>query len=511
MNFAFHCVSKVLSFMSKNFRLSGVIPALVTPFKKEDEEIDEDKLKTLIDFVIEKGVTGVVPCGTTGEFTSMSDEEKKHVLQVTVDHVNGRVPVVAGTGCAATKETIEMSKFGKDVGADAVLVVTPFYLKPSDRGIYEHFRRVAEALDGFPVIMYNIPQVTGVTLAWPLVEDLAEIDNIVGLKDSSGQLPYTMAVLEKVRDKIFVMCGHDEVVLPALAGGVNGVILASANVIPDIWLKLYNAVKNGKLDEARKIQMQIQKFVRIIVGSGAVGVKESLKAMGINVGPPRWPLSVGGELSFENREEIRIELEKFGKIEKKVIEFEVEPGVPLQERFASIDITPKVINDFSLKVGEALIASGSEVAHIDVMIGKKDGPIGEAFAKAKASPVPGHEALLAVLEPNLAVKPPTLIIPTVTIKNLRQSQMVFGPAQAGVAKGVTDSVTDGILPKGALNELLIIANVFVHPSAVDRHRIFINNWKAMRQAIRRAMEGRPTAEELERDKEAARHPFKHTP
>jgi 4-hydroxy-tetrahydrodipicolinate synthase len=497
--------------MSKSFKLSGVIPALVTPFRKDGEELDEQALKTLIDFVIEKGVTGVVPCGTTGEFTSMSDVEKQRILQLTVDHVNGRVPVIAGTGCAATKQTIEMSKFAKDVGADSVLVVTPFYMKPSDRGIYEHYRRVAEALDGFPVIMYNIPQVTGVTLAWPLVEDLAEIDNIVGLKDSSGQLPYTMAVLEKVREKIFVMCGHDEVVLPALAGGVNGVILASANVIPDIWLKLYKAVKDGKLEEAREIQMRIQKFVRIIVGSGAVGVKESLRAMGIDVGLPRWPLSVGGELSFENREEIRIELEKFGKIEKKVVEFEVVPGVPIESRFAAVEITPKIIKNFSLKVGEALIASGSEVAHIDVMIGNKDGPVGEAFAKAKANPIPGHEALLAVLEPNLAVKPSTLIIPTVTIKNLRQSQMIFGPAQAGIAKGVTDSVTDGIIPKDALDQMLIIANVFVHPSAVDRHRIFINNWKAMRQAIRRAMEERPTIEELERDKEAARHPFKHTP
>ncbi|WXG43558.1 MAG: 4-hydroxy-tetrahydrodipicolinate synthase [Promethearchaeati archaeon SRVP18_Atabeyarchaeia-1] len=497
--------------MSKNFKLSGVIPALVTPFAKDDEEVDEGALKSLIDFVISKGVTGVVPCGTTGEFTSMSDSEKQRVLKLTVDHVNGRVPVIAGTGCAATKQTIEMSKYAKNVGADAALVVTPFYLKPSDRGIYEHYRRIAEALDGFPLIMYNIPQVTGVTLGWPLVEDLAEIDNIVGLKDSSGQLPYMMAVLEKVRDKIFVMCGHDEVVLPALAGGANGVILASANVIPDMWLKLYKAAKEGKVEEARKVQMQIQKFARIIVGSGAVGVKEALKAIGINAGAPRWPLSVGGELSFENREEIRIELEKFGKIVKKTIEFEVVPGVPVEDRFAAVEITPKTIKDFSLKVGEALIDSGSEVAHIDVMIGRKDGPVGEGFAKAKANPAPGHEALLAVLEPNLPVKPPTLIMPTVTIRNLRQSQMIFGPAQAGVAKGVVDSVADGIIPKGALDDLVIVANVFVHPSAVDRHRVFINNWKAMRQAIRRAMEGRPTAEELERDKEAARHPFKHTP
>lgn len=301
----------------KSFQLSGVVPALITPFKKEDEEIDDVALRALIDFVLEKGVTAVVPCGTTGEFTSMSEEERKHVLEITVDQVNGKVPVIAGTGCAATRETIKLSRHAKDVGADAALIVTPFYLKPSERGIFEHYRRVAEALDGFPIIIYNIPQVTGVTLALPLVEKLAGIDNIVGMKDSSGQLAYTIAVLEKVGDKISVMSGHDEVVLQALVSGVNGLILASAGMIPDVLIKILKAVKERNFEEALRIQMQIQKLTRIIVGSGAVGVKASLKAMGLDVGPPRWPLSEG-ELSFKKRKEIRIELEKLGKIGKKV-------------------------------------------------------------------------------------------------------------------------------------------------------------------------------------------------
>ncbi|HDI07412.1 MAG TPA: formaldehyde-activating enzyme, partial [Candidatus Bathyarchaeota archaeon] len=160
---------------------------------------------------------------------------------------------------------------------------------------------------------------------------------------------------------------------------------------------------------------------------------------------------------------------------------------------------------------EALAGQEPEVAHIDLMIGRKDGPLGEAYAKAKASPTPGHEPLLAILEPNLAVKPTTLIVPTVTIRSMRQASMVYGPAQAAVAKAVVDSVADGTIPKEAVDELLIIANVFVHPAAVDRQRVYINNYKAMRHAIRRAIEGRPTIDDLIENKDRAKHPFKYTP
>ncbi|MEM3464741.1 MAG: formaldehyde-activating enzyme, partial [Candidatus Bathyarchaeia archaeon] len=162
-------------------------------------------------------------------------------------------------------------------------------------------------------------------------------------------------------------------------------------------------------------------------------------------------------------------------------------------------------------VGEALAGTGAEVAHIDLVIGKKDGPVGVAFVKAKAAPTPGHEPLLAILEPNLTVKPITLIVPTVTITSMRQASLVYGPAQTAVAKAVVDSVTDGTIPKEAVEDLIIIANVFVHPTAVDRQRVYINNYKAMRHAIRKAVEGRPTIEELMENKDRSKHPFKYTP
>ncbi|MDH5780528.1 MAG: 4-hydroxy-tetrahydrodipicolinate synthase [Candidatus Bathyarchaeota archaeon] len=491
------------------FKPEGILPALVTPFTKDGKKLDEERMRNLVNHCIERGVSGVVPCGTTGEFVNLTENEKKKLIDIVVDEVNSRVSVVAGTGASGTNQALKMTRYAKDAGADAALIVTPFYLKPADRGIYEHFYTIATKVD-FPVILYNIPQCTGVWLSWQMVEDLAQIPNIVGLKDSSGELKFILAVLEKVRDKINVLCGYDEVVLSALAAGASGAILASANVIPDVWVDVYNSVQKGDLKKARELQYKVQKIARIIAGSGAVGTKEALNMMGMKVGPVRMPLSVGGELTYEAREELRLDLEKIGKITPKPIKFEIEEKI-LEERFTAIEVTPKIIRDFHLRVGEALAGKGAEVAHIDLMIGKKTGPLGEAYAKAKAAPTPGHEPLIAILEPNLTVKPVTLIVPTVTIKNMRQASMVYGPAQAAVAKAVADSLADGIIPKGAVEDLIIIANVFVHPTAVDRQRIYINNYKAMRHAIRRAMEGRPTVGEIIENKERAKHPFKYTP
>jgi 4-hydroxy-tetrahydrodipicolinate synthase len=491
------------------YKPEGILPALVTPFTDDGKTVDEGRLRALVNHCLGLGVHGVVPCGTTGEFTNLTVEERKRVIKIVIDEVNGRVPVVAGTGASGTNEAVEMTRYAKDVGATAALIVTPFYLKPADRGIYEHYYTIANEVD-LPIILYNIPQCTGLPLPWQMVEDLAQIPNVVGVKDSSGQLSFILAVLEKVRDKIDVLCGHDEVVVAALAAGCSGAILASANVIPDIWIQIYNLVKNGELQKARELQYKVQKIARIIVGSGPVGTKAGLNMMKIKVGPARKPLSEGGELTYESREELRLDLEKIGKIQPKPITFEIGEK-PVEERFMAIDVTPEIIRGFKLRVGEALAGQGAEVAHIDLLIGKKDGPVAEALAKAKATPAAGHEPLLALLEPNLSVKPDTLIVPTVTITGMRQASMVYGPAQTAVAKAVVDSVADGTIPKEAVDDLVIIANVFVHPTAVDRQRVYINNYKAMRHAIRKTIEGRPTVDELIENKDRSKHPFKYTP
>ncbi len=492
------------------YKPSGVNPALVTPFTKDGSKVDEAAFRQLIRHCIDDlGVTGLVPAGTTGEFTSLTPAEHKQVVKLAIDEAAGKVPVIAGAGASNTKTTIELVKSAKKAGADACLVVTPYYMRPTLRGLYEHYRLVNEV--GLPILLYNIPQCTGLEMPWQIVEDLADLDNIVGIKDSSGQLKLILAVLEKVGSKINVLVGHDEVVFPALASGCSGAILASAQLIGDIWVDMLKKVQAKNYADAVALQLKVQKLTRLIVGSGAAGTKAGLKMMGVPVGKPRLPLTFGGVLTYENREEIRIELERLGKIKRKKVTIEVEPKQPLEARFGTIGFTPDQVKDFSLKVGEGLAGTGAEVAHIDLMIGRKDGPVGYAFAQAKATPKERMEPLLAILEPNLMVKPETLLVPTVANRSMHQASLFGGPAQTGCAKAVMDSVEEGFIPKSTVDKLVIVATVFVHPTAVDRKRILINNYKAMRHAIRRAIEGRPSLDELLRDKEYAKHPFRWEP
>ncbi|HUV35197.1 MAG TPA: formaldehyde-activating enzyme [Candidatus Desulfaltia sp.] len=490
------------------FKLEGVLPAVVTPFDK-NEEFNEPVFRDLVDWLIEQGITGIVPCGTTGEFSLMTQAERARVIEVCVDQVNGRVPVIAGTGDTATKLVIDATRHALDVGADAAIVVNPYYMKPKGgKGIYDHYVSIAGAVD-IPLVLYNIPVATNQYIPWQVVEDLVdECSTVRAMKDSSGDLKYLMSVLEKVGDKIDVVVGWDEVVLAALAVGCKGMILASANVVAPYWLDLYKKFKAGKLDEARKVQWRLQKFTRHIVATGAQGPKVCLNFMGHDVGPTRRPIVLGDTVTWELREEFRVELENLGLIPKKPVEFKLPSG-PVKERFYRVDVTPEVIDQFKLRTGEALVDPDSnEVAHIDLLIGEVDGPVGKAYAEALARPSKDREALQVILEPNMAVKPPTIIVPTVPVRGMRDASFVYGPAQEAVAKAVAMSVADGILPE--TDELVMIANVFVHPSASRRRRVYINNLKAMRHAIRKAMEGRPTAREAAENARSSRHPFRES-
>jgi len=232
--------------------------------------------------------------------------------------------------------------------------------------------------------------------------------------------------------------------------------------------------------------------------------------MNIPVGKCRQPIILGDSLSYEIKDELRIELEKLGLIEKSEIEFEIGEK-PLKSRFYAVGITPKKISDFNLKVGEALVGNRVELAHIDLLIGKKDGPVGNAYAQALTNPEEGREGLQVILEPNMQVKPPTIMIPTIRPTSLRHASLTYGPAQAAIAKAVMQCVEDGILPKELTEQIVIIVNVFVHPSASARKRIFINNFKATRNAIRKAMEDLPTIDDGIENAENARHPFRNDP
>jgi len=456
-----------------------------------------------------KGITGVVPCGSTGEFVNMTFSERKRVIEVTVDEVGGKIPVIAGTGETGTKLVLDATKHAQDVGAEAAIIITPYYLKPGAKGLYEHYAEIIDKTD-IPIVLYNFPQVTGLTLPWTVVEDLVdEFDQIVAMKDSSGDMKYFMSVLEKATPKINLLVGWDENVLPALAAGASGMILASVNVIPEIWRQIYDNVRAGDLSAAVQKQREVQKFLRMIVATGAIGCKTCLNYMGIKTGVARKPIVVGDALSWEFKDEFRVELEKFGLIAEKPLKFEIGKE-PVEQRFASVGLTPEIISDFTLLTGEALVGGENEIAHIDLLVGLKDGPVGKAYASALSRVDDKQkEALQVILEPNVQVVPKTIMIPTVTPRNMRHASLVYGAAQAAVAKAIVQSVEDGILP--AADEIAMIANVFVHPAASRRKRVYINNYKAMRHAIRKAMENRTTLEENLENKRNARHPLQNDP
>jgi 4-hydroxy-tetrahydrodipicolinate synthase len=468
----------------KPFLPGGVNPALVTPFAK-DQSVDEAAFRNLIRHVI-GSVDGLVPCGTTGEFNYLTPEENRRLVEITVEEAQGK-PVIAGTGAAGTQAALDLARAAGKAGASACLIVTPYFLHPSDKGIYQHFYEIAKALPDMPIILYNIPQVVDAYLPRRVVEDLADIPNIVGLKDSSGNLTYTMEILEYAGDRIRILVGHDEVVLNALAGGASGMILASAQVYPDIWQAILQAVQSGDLVTARSLQRQVQKLSRIFCRyGGGVAVKQALKMMGVDAGRPRSPLkSVGGALLHEDRAEIQLELEKLGKIEVKQGEYQVPHGA-LASRFGGVGLDAETILSQGMRAGTGAFGQGCEAVQIDLLCGTKVGAMGEAWAYQLTYPRHGFEALTAILEPNLAVRPSTLIVPSNELRDLRQANMIYGPVQNAVAKAIVEKLDEGIIPEAMMHTHLIFVQATVHPQALDRRQLHHNAHLATSVAINNA-------------------------
>ena len=463
--------------------MKGVFPALVTPFDKK-ENLDEDAFRNLIRHALPH-VDGLVPCGTTGEFPYLTREEQKRLVEIAVEEAGGK-PVIAGAGAPSTRQAIELARDAKEAGATACLIVTPYFLHPSDKGVYQHFSEIAQAVD-IPIILYNIPQVMDAYLPRRVVEDLADIPNIVGLKDSSGNLTYMMEVLEFCGDRIDVFIGHDEVVLNALSGGASGMILASAQVYPEVWQQVFAAVQAGDLPRARELQRSVQKLSRIFCRyGGGVAVKQALKMMGVPAGRPRRPLkSVGGALLHEDRAEIQMELEKLGKVQIPNPNFQFPTG-PLEERFGDLELSPETIRQAGLRLGSGTAGEEPERVQLDLIAGPKTSPLGEAYAYQLTYPLHRREALTTILEPNLTVRPPTLILPTLEQKNLRQANMIYGPTQSAVARAIVDALEAGVIPESAMETQVMIVLASVHPLALDRHALHRNVHQAMGQAIRQA-------------------------
>ena len=290
--------------------VKGIIPAMVTPLDR-NEEIDEAGIRGIINYLIDSGVHGIFVCGSQGESYALTEDEKKRVIEVSVDEVNGRVPVYAGTGAVTTKMTIELSRYAVNVGADAVTIVTPYFIKPSQDELYMHYKRIAESVDS-PILIYNNPGRTNVNLEAETVKKLAEIDNIVGIKDSSGDLTLTAQYIMKCPDEFAVLAGRDSLILATLLYGGKGAVAATANVAPRLVVGIYESFIKGDLEKARELQFKILPLrLAFSLGTFPVVVKEAMNLMRKPSGPAKSPVS---PLPEEKKRKLKLLLEELNLI-----------------------------------------------------------------------------------------------------------------------------------------------------------------------------------------------------
>ena len=270
--------------------LNGIFVPHITPFTSEGE-LDLKALRGCVRFWLESGVSGLVPCGSNGEAPYLSRQERIKVIETVVDEVNGKIPVIAGTGSMSTRETITFTKDAKDLGVNAALIVTPFYFKPTNREMHEHYRAIAEAVD-LPIVVYNVPKFTGFSLETTFIHQLvSENEKIIGLKDSSGNIGTITEIIKLVGDKISVLAGTADVALPTFLLGGKGAVIAVANVFPKLCSQLYETFKNGKHEEAKKLQESVTFANEVLVKrfNQLSTIKEALRLLGLPSGYPRKP------------------------------------------------------------------------------------------------------------------------------------------------------------------------------------------------------------------------------
>lgn len=282
----------------------GSIVAIVTPFRKG--KVDEKALGDLIEWHISQGTNAIVPCGTTGESATLDYKEHYRVIDFTIKTVNKRIPVIAGTGANSTDETIEITKHAKKSGADAALLVAPYYNKPTQEGIYRHYKTVAEAVD-IPIVLYNVPGRTAVNILPSTVARLAEIENIVAIKEASGDMKQVSEIIRLCGDRITVISGDDFTTLPLLALGGKGVISVSANVMPKEVSNMCSLWLDGKYNEARKLHYKLEPLnAAMFIETNPIPVKTALAMMGKIQEEFRLPLC---EMASSNKEKLKKVLE----------------------------------------------------------------------------------------------------------------------------------------------------------------------------------------------------------
>jgi 4-hydroxy-tetrahydrodipicolinate synthase len=292
--------------------ICGIIPAVITPMT-EAEELDERGLETLLDHVIAAGVDGVFTVGTAGEFWALTVEEKQRVFEWTVAYTKGRVPVYVGTCANTTREAIRLAEIAAKAGVDCLSVLTPTFITPSADEMFRHYQAVARAVD-LPVLLYTNPDRTNNPLPVDLVVRLAEeVENVVGIKDSSGDLTLTTEYLRRTPNDFRVLMGRDTLIYAALVHGASGAIAASANIAPELAVKVFDNFAWGKFDEALAAQRRLAPL-RLAFGLGTFPamLKAGAELVGLPAGPPRAPV---GRLTQPQRQKLREVLVQMGKVE----------------------------------------------------------------------------------------------------------------------------------------------------------------------------------------------------
>jgi len=266
----------------------GPMVALVTPFK--DNKVDYDKLEELINRQIDNGTMAIVPCGTTGESATLSHQEHRDVIKFTVDAVNKRVPVIAGTGSNNTAEAIEMTAFAEKVGANGALVITPYYNKPTQAGLVAHFSAVAENTS-IPIVLYNVPSRTGINMLPSTVAELTKFENIIAIKEASGSMVQALDIIQLTHDRIKVISGDDGLFFPLLTIGAVGVISVVSNVVPQDMRALYDSFIEGDYENAKQWHYKLAPLIKaMFYETNPIPVKATLNLMGLIDKELRLPL-----------------------------------------------------------------------------------------------------------------------------------------------------------------------------------------------------------------------------
>jgi 4-hydroxy-tetrahydrodipicolinate synthase len=268
--------------------LRGSLVAIITPFR--NGTLDEKAFRDLIEWQIANGTDGIVPCGTTGESATLTHEEHKRVVELTVEVVKRRVPVIAGTGSNSTDEAIEFTRHAKSAGADAALLISPYYNKPTQEGLYRHHKAIADAVD-LPQVLYNIPGRTAVNMTPQTVARLAQLRNIIGIKEGAGSLQQVSEIVQLCGERFTVLSGDDALTLPMLAVGAKGVITVTANVAPADMAALVDAWEAGDTAKARTLHFKLYPlFQALFLETSPIPVKHALALMGKATADLRLPL-----------------------------------------------------------------------------------------------------------------------------------------------------------------------------------------------------------------------------